>query len=54
MKKLKIFFKSFKFIFLESPISSVILLLLTALEGAVPAVLALIMKKMVDAVIHST
>ncbi len=51
MKKLKMFFKGFKFIFFESPLNSLILLLLTALEGVVPALLALIMRNMVDAVI---
>ena len=50
MKKLKTFFAAFRFIFKQSPLSTFVLVCLTVLEGAVPAVLALIMRSLVDAV----
>ncbi|UTY32625.1 ABC transporter ATP-binding protein [Treponema putidum] len=50
MKKLKTFFAAFRFIFKQSPLSTFFLVCLTLLEGAVPAVLALIMRNLVDAV----
>lgn len=51
MQKLKTFWKAFRFIFLAIPSYTFVLLVLTVLEGAVPALLALIMKYLVDAVI---
>ena len=51
MQKLKTFWKAFRFIFLAMPSRTFVLLILTILEGAVPALLALIMKYLVDTVI---
>nr|WP_303932819.1 ABC transporter ATP-binding protein [Treponema denticola] len=51
MQKLKTFWKAFRFIFLVMPSRTFVLLILTILEGAVPALLALIMKYLVDTVI---
>lgn len=54
MKKIKIFFKSFIFVFFTYPFNTFIILLFSIFEGIVPASLALIMKNLVDAILVST